>query len=288
MVAAVAIVGAWLRGLPTSSSASASGLVWPWSQATLTVYHAAGPHLFPVSRRVRATDDLPRIALQTLIDGPAPGSAPTRAVPAGVSLDSIHVVDGVAVVTLQGSLVDTPEDIDTATLAIVQTLTTISGIDAVTLRLGHHVVTTSTRRRPLLYFAAPDGLTAVTTMATTPHGAVEAYLTGPPSGPFTAPPLVGLPRDVRLLGYSFVDGLVSVNLSYSPSVRTLALERPDTMRTVILGLIASLTEQAGVRAALVDFEGRSQLGLGECSDLLRRPLPRPRLLNDERLVGRLR
>jgi hypothetical protein len=41
-----------------------------------------------------------------------------------------------------------------------------------------------------------------------------------------------------------------------------------------------------VQAVRIDFEGRTRLGLGQCSDLLRVPQPRPELLNDERLLGR--
>jgi hypothetical protein len=41
-----------------------------------------------------------------------------------------------------------------------------------------------------------------------------------------------------------------------------------------------------VRKVQIDFEGQTRLGLGQCSDLLRIPQPRPQLLNDERLLGR--
>ena len=113
--------------------------------------------------------------------------------------------------------------------------------------------------------------------------AVAAYLNGPGDGALT-----GIPRDVRLLKYDYSkeDGLASLDFSYTESVRTLALEKPDIMRSVLLGVIASLTEYAEVRAVRIDFDGHSRLGLGECSDLLRTPQRRPRLLNDERLLGR--
>jgi hypothetical protein len=69
-------------------------------------------------------------------------------------------------------------------------------------------------------------------------------------------------------------------------VRTLALEQPDRMRLSLLGLIATLTEFPSVRAVRLDFEGQTRLGLGQCSDLLGAPQPRPALLNDERLLAR--
>jgi hypothetical protein len=97
-----------------------------------------------------------------------------------------------------------------------------------------------------------------------------------------------MPSDVRLLTYAYdaAERLVSVNFTYSPGVRALALDQPERMRTLLLGLITSLTEYPGVRAVRLDFEGQTRLGLGQCSDLLRTPQPRPQLLNDERLLDR--
>ena len=95
-----------------------------------------------------------------------------------------------------------------------------------------------------------------------------------------------MPADVRLLNYDYhaASRELSLGFSYTPSVRVLALEKPATMRTLLLGLIATLTEFPDVRAVRLDFGGQSRLGLGECSDLLRSPQPRPALLNDERLL----
>jgi hypothetical protein len=66
----------------------------------------------------------------------------------------------------------------------------------------------------------------------------------------------------------------------------LALDKPERMRLVLLGLIATLTEFPVVRTVQIDFQGQTRLGLGQCSDLLRTPQPRPQLLNDERLLER--
>ena len=141
----------------------------------------------------------------------------------------------------------------------------------------------SATRVPLLYYASATGLVAVPVSATTPRAAVATYLAGP-----TDRSLTGLPADVRLLNYAHdpADGSLSLNFSYTPSVRTLALEHPERMRLLLLGLIASLTEFPSVRTVRLDFEGQTRLGLGQCSDLLRTPQPRPELLNDERLLGR--
>jgi spore germination protein GerM len=162
-------------------------------------------------------------------------------------------------------------------------MTALPGIGSVTISVEGKRLAERAVRTPLLYYASARGLMAIPSSTETPDTAVAAFMTGP--GDRT---LTGLPRDVRLLHYKYdaADGLVSLDFSYTESVRTLALETPDIMRSVLLGLIASLTELPGVRAVRIDFDGHTRLGLGECSDLLGTRQPRPRLLNDERLLGR--
>ena len=303
---------------------ASSDAIWfgaPWSTRLVTVYHLDGVFLFPVSHRASRTDSLAHAAVQALLDGPPRGAGLTRALPNGWHVRSLEIVEREARLDLGGpasrniaqhvvenvvknvvkNTVENVPDAMAATspafaalvqTALVQTLTAVPGIDTVTLLANGHPVATAARR-PLLYFAGTHGLTAVTTTAATPRATVDAFLQGPESGQrrgvLQSEPghaLIGLPRDVQLRDYQLVDGVVSLALSYTPSVRTLAIERPDTMRTVLLGLIASLTEHASVRAVTLDFEGHSRLGLGACSDLLRVPQRKPRLLNDERLVGR--
>lgn len=132
-------------------------------------------------------------------------------------------------------------------------------------------------------YPSANGLVASPAPATEPRAALAAYLSGPPAAELT-----GVPSDVRLLAYDFdaATGVLSLGFTYTPSMRTLALERPDRMRFLLLGLIASLTEFPEVRAVQLDFGGQGRLGLGECSDLLRTSQPRPALLNDERLLAR--
>jgi spore germination protein GerM len=134
-----------------------------------------------------------------------------------------------------------------------------------------------------LYYASANGLVAVPTFISGPRAALGAYLSGPGDPEFT-----GFPADVQLLGYEYAEAnrSLSLNFTYTPSIRTLALDKPDRMRLVLLGLIATLTEFPEVRTVQLDFQGQSRLGLGQCSDLLRTPQPRPQLLNDERLLER--
>jgi hypothetical protein len=122
---------------------------------------------------------------------------------------------------------------------------------------------------------------AVPTTARSPREALAAYLEAPPS-----PELRGLPG-LRLAGHEYDagDGVLSLSFAYTPEIREMALDNPSRMRTVLLGLIATLTEFPEVKFVRLDFGGQSRLGLGECSDLLGAPQARPALLNDERLLS---
>ena len=283
ILAALIGAGFWVRSLPPRNIASGLGDWWPWKPATTAaLYFSDGRFLFPVSRRMPTNDDLPRAALQALLAGPEADSGLTSPIPPGVQIRSFQVADGVAQVDLSAAFLDEQGHAHEAQTAIVETLTALPGVTAVALSVEGEPLAGPTRRTPLLYYGSANGLVAVPVSATTPRDALTAFLSGPPDAQLT-----GLPRDVRLLAYEYdaADGLLSLNFSYTASVRTLALEKPERMRLLLLGLIAGLTEFPEVRAVRVDFEGRTRLGMGQCSDLLRTPQTRPALLNDERLLG---
>ena len=257
---------------------------WPWgTSTTATLYFADGRFLFPVSRRMPASDDLPRAALQALLAGPSAGSGLTNPIPPGVEIRSFKLAGGVAQVDLSAAFLDEHGDTRAAETAIVETMTALPGVTSVTISVEGKSLAESVTRMPLLYYASANGLVAVPVSVTNPRAALTTYLSGPPDPEFTR-----LPPDVRLLTYEYepADGLLALNLTYTPSLRALALEKPERMRLLLLGLIAGLTEFSQVRAVQLDFEGRTRLGLGQCSDLLRTPQPRPSLLNDERLLER--
>jgi spore germination protein GerM len=249
----------------------------------VTLYFADGPFLFPVSRRMPNGDDLPRGALQALVDGPSPGTGLVNPVPPGVEIRSVTLGDGMARVDLSGAFLTGERDHEAAGLAIVDTLTSLPGVSSVSLSVEGREVLPAAAGRPLLYYASANGLVAVPSSATSPRAAVGLFLSGPPH-----PELTGLPGDVKLLSYEHDprEGSLSLDFTYTPSVRALAIERPERMRTLLLGLITSLTEFPDVRTVRLDFEGQTRLGLGQCSDLLRTWQPRPSLLNDERLLAR--
>ena len=282
VLAAMLGVGLWARSLPSGDAASGrqSGF-WPWkTSTTVTLYFSDGRYLFPVSRRMPQGDELPRAALEALLAGPGAKGRLTSPIPPGVAIRSFQLVNGVARIDLSSTFGEAA-DAPAAVMAITETMTRLAGVTSVAVSVDGRPIAGTSARTPLLYYATANGLVAVPAAVTDARAALRMYLSGPPS-----PDLTGIPSDVRLQTYDYdkTDQLISVGFTYTPAVRTLALEKPERMRMLLLGLIASLTEFPGVRAARLDFGGRSRLGLGECSDLLRTPQPRPALLNDERLL----
>jgi len=276
--------GLWLRTLPSTTISSALGGWRPWTRSSMvTLYFADGEFLFPVSRRMPANDNLHRAALQALIDGPRANTGLKRSIPSGVQIHSIKLVDAIAQIDLSAAFLQEDADVSMAKTAVVATMTALPGVTSVMLSVEGNPLAESAQRVPLLYYASANGLVAVPASAKDPRSALTAYLSSPAD-----PELTGFPPDARLLNYSYdpADRFLSLDFTYSPSVRTLALDKPERMRTLLLGLITTLTEFPEVQAVRLDFQGQTRLGLGQCSDLLRTPQPRPQLLNDERLLGR--
>jgi spore germination protein GerM len=283
LLATLLAAGFWVRSLPTNIAPDLAA--WrPWATTTtVTLYFVDDRSWFPVSRRMPSSDDLPRAALQALLAGPKAGSGLTSSIPPDVEIRSFKLAGGVAHIDLSGAFLADQRDLQAAETAIVETMTALPGVTSVALSVEGKSLADSATRVPLLYYASANGLAAVPAGATRPRDALTAYLAGSPDQRLTS-----LPPDVRLLTYAYdaAEGLLSLNFSYTPSVHALALDKPDRMRLLLLGLIAGLTEFPDVRAVQLDFEGHTRLGLGQCSDLLRTPQPRPALLNDERLLGR--
>ncbi len=275
-----------MRGV-SFSGIGHNAATWPKSNF-VTLYFADGGLFVPVSRRAPASDDLIRTALDNLLSGPPANSGLTGVIPNGVRVLSITVSGGVARIDLSaeflaGQANASPANASSAANSIVETLTSFPGVHSVALSVEGRSLGPERQHEPLLYFTSARGLVAVPDPATNPRDAISHFLNGPPSANLT-----GLPSDVRLLRYEYApaERLVALDFTYTPSVRTLALETPERVRFVLLGLIASLTEFPEVEAVQLDFEGRTRLGVGQCSDLLRTRQRRPELFNDERLLGR--
>lgn len=280
LVVLTVLAGAWLRwGTPHGEQVSPR-LRLGW-RPLVTLYFRDGPFLVPVSRRLAGEETLPRAALKALLSGRT-ASGLVSPLPADAQLRSFTLANRVARIDFSRFPVGEP-DRELATAAIVDTLVGLADVEAVAISVAGETLVAPTRRVPLVYYVEADRLVALPASVRTPRAALAAYLTGPPDDR-----LIGLPEDVRLLrdAYDPRRGLLAVDLSYTEGVRLMALTFPDRMRLVLIGLLATLTEFPEVKAVRLDFEGRARLGLGQCSDLLRTPQPRPRLLNDERLLRR--
>jgi hypothetical protein len=229
-----------------------------------------------------AGGDLPRATLQALIAGPRARTNLASAIPGGTEIRSLKVAGSVASLDLSRAFREA-HDMQTAQSAIVDTLTELPGITSVVLNVEGIPLTGGKERVHLLYYASANGLVAIPSKVTDPESALSEYLSSP-----TDPELTKLPPVTRVLKYDYdpAKKFLSLNFTYTPALHELALEKPERMRLVLLGLIASLTQFSDVRAVQLDFQGHTRLGLGQCSDLLRTPQPRPELLNDERLLGR--
>src|SRR5262245_17696033 len=277
----VVAAGIWIRTLPAGWLLPSSLHPFAWQRSTtINLYFADGAFLFPGSRRLPTNDQLPRAALEALLAGPSRSSKLRSAIPDDVEIRSFSLAGDVARIDLWRAL-GTGDAERMALGAIAETVTSVPGVTAVAVSVQGQPLAQGASLTPLLYFPSADGLVAVPTGARNARAALGEYLSGPPASKLT-----GIPSDVRLLSYDYnADGrLLSIGFTYTPAVRALALEKPERTRMLLLGLIASLTEFPEVRAVRLDFGGQSRLGLGECSDLLRSPQPRPVLLNDERLL----
>ncbi len=295
----VLLIGAILRSFADQPVVADLRAWLPWfNQPTVTLYFpdATNKLLIPVTRPVATAEDLPQVALDELRRGPQADSPLRRALPVDLTVTLTAVAAGVAYVDLAGAAVTALDAQATAVAAqaLEQTLLALPQLDQVVFTVDGRPWTALTdakveataRQDALLYYVYGDYLAPVTA-ALQGEGdllqqVVQTYLQGPPA----EQPLAGLPPDTHLLALTFnqENGLVSVNFSYTQAVRELALADPHQMRLLLTALIYTLTEQTGVKAVMLDFEGQSQLGLGQCSSLLRTPQIRPAILNDERLM----
>lgn len=286
LVVALVAAGIIARSLVTEGADSFLVRWLPWMQdRTVTVYFTdgGGTALVPVAR------DLPRDAgvaeiFAEMLEGPAPDTGLRTLLPGGTTLLSAATDGDTAVLALGGD----PAGFDDPLVreAIRQSFTGRDGLEEVELTVGGVEVDVMGSSGHLLFFydEAADMLLGHPSAARDPRALLEEFLAGP-----TSPGLVGLPADVDILelDYSPDTGLLSLDFTYQPSVRTFALDHPEAMRRVLEGLIATMTVGfPQIDGLYLDFEGRATLGLGQCADLLRTLQLQPEVLNDERLLAR--
>ena len=117
----------------------------------LTLYFRSGNGhealLTPVERAVPVSDDLPRVALEQLLEGPtkAEGRGLDRPLPSGTEIIDFSVADDIAVVTLSHSVIgdartvgNAPRQEALALAALANTLTEFPSIEQVRLFVDGH------------------------------------------------------------------------------------------------------------------------------------------------------
>lgn len=257
----------------------------PWLSGTpVTIYFgdADGAHLVPISRTLNGDDDSPDGLLAALLDGPPAGAGLVQLVPDGTAVNAVSLVGTTLSVDLSDEYVR--RDLSLADAALVHTLGSWPDVEDVHVTVNGMPVDISPAAGHLLFFYEPGSglLVAEPADSISARDILSEYLAGPESGG-----LVGLPGDVGVLEFFTEPGsrLLQINLTYTDSVREMALDDGEAMRRVLEGLMATLTTGFSNNHFLyVDFEGRAALGLGQCADLLRRAQPPPQVLNDERLM----
>ncbi|PJF41572.1 MAG: hypothetical protein D6737_01005 [Chloroflexi bacterium] len=276
----VLIVGTVLIGLvvrfaivPTSGLGASVSSFLPWlNQTEITTFYADDSGvIIPVSQRV-VSDSQPD-ALLSLFNTTA-----------GINTDvisQVSVENGVAQVDLSPQFSQSASEL--ALWSVAQSVATWPGVDRVQLSANGTTIDFTAENITPVYYVRDELIVGVPVTASTPREALDAYL-----DLTTAPELTALPDDVQLLDYNFnpANGLLALDFSYTPTLREFAIAEPDAMRSVLTGLIATMTTFPEVSAVTLDFEGHSQLGLGQCSNLLRAPQTHPTILNDARLFNR--
>ncbi len=280
-------VGLILR-LTAAGPQSISLSEWlPWlNPPTVTLYYPDNQARFlvPVTRRVDDKSVTPAGAIEELLKGPEDRQMLASLFPSPTRLSSLEIQDGLALVGITTDTAFEPSPM--ITKAIARTLDNFAGIEMVRLvlngdNLGESPVPPQGAGDDALFYTYGPYLVPVLVTASGPEEIIQLYLEGT-----DLPALTGLPEDIRLLEYRFdaERGLLYTSFNYTESVRQMALEDPEGIRRSLIGIIAALTAFPEVKAVMLDFEGHSRLGLGQCSDLLRAPQLKPQILNDEALL----
>ena len=279
LATAVVVIGVAGRTLVADGSAAGFlGGLLPWLDGTtVTLYFGddSGSYMVPVTRTLTGDDESPQALVEALLAGPGEGSGLLSLIPDGTV---------VRMVSFDGRALEvdvSPEYAASRSIladeALLQTLGSWPGAEEVSITVDGRPLQAAPGHLLYFYEQARDRLVATPTPASSVSEILDAYLTGPSDDR-----LVGLPADVEVLELRSAPGssLLRLDMTYTSSVRTFALEDGDAMRRVLEGLLATLTTGfSDTRYVYLDFEGQATLGLGQCSNLLRRAQPPPSVLN---------
>jgi spore germination protein GerM len=249
---------------------------------TLFFGDATSDRLVPVSRGLSHSEATPDGLFAALVAGPVDGIGLRSLVPEGTALVATDLAGATLSVDLTGDTTELSAPLTRQ--ALFASLASWPGVDEVRVTVDGTPL--EAPGGVLLYFydEPRDMLVVEPAVAADPRGLATAFLAGPAD-----PALTGLPTDVTLnsFGVNQSNGLLTLEMSYPPSLRQFALDHPDAVRRALVGFITTMTTAfPQVDAVYLDFEGHATLGLGQCADLLRSAQLTPELINDERLLGR--
>lgn len=288
IVIVLLVLAGWgARSVAVDGSESALVRWLPWMQRTsITLYFAdpALPGLVPISRFLPESDTPAEEIVTELLKGPQEGLGLVPLIPSDTVLRHADLQQGLLSVDLSGvpAGFGDPDVVESIRLS----LTSWSDVEQLDVTLNGEPMDFASQAGHRLFYWNPskDMLVAQPASATDPVEVLSEYLAGS-----SDPDLFGLPSDIQVLEFDLntQNGLLTLDFTYLPSLRTFALDNPDGMRRVLEGLIATMTTTfPEVDGVYLDFEGQAMLGLGQCADLLRSLQLPPDVLNDERLLIR--
>lgn len=279
------LVGLLARSIVVDGTDSAFVRWLPWlDRETVNLFFSdpSGEYLVPVTRTVSQDAATPEALLADLLEGPNAGTGLTTPIPPGTTVTSMSFDEGVLAVDLGGAFtLDSPF---LAHEAVLQSLRSWPGVEVVNVTVGGTPLDSNSSGHLLFFYDETlDMLVARPTNLIRPGDVLAAWMEGP-----SDPRFVGLPGDIRSTGVELgANELLSLRFTFEPSLREFAVDHPEAVRRVLIGLIATFnTGYPDIGAVLLDFDGQNALGLGQCANLLNTAQTMPDVLNDERLLAR--
>lgn len=278
------LLGVSLRGLSQVSSIKEwldNQLLW-FHRTPVTLYYtdSASNNFEPVSYSLAGNADNPRMLFKLFSKWPQGVRGMLPPLPDGTEIRSLSLEGGQLQLELSEHFLQA--NLPLAVPALWHTMKSLPDVQNVHVTVAGKPLTMPSSNTRMLYFysLSKSRLVSLPANASSHRQALEMYLQGPSDNK-----LIGLPADVQMLNYEFdpIRNSVRLNFNFTSSLRRLGTEHPESTRSLLLGLIATLTQFREIETVTLEFDGHSRLGLGNCANLIGTPQTRPMVLNDERL-----
>ncbi|QIB64987.1 GerMN domain-containing protein [Kineobactrum salinum] len=261
-----------------------------FQRMTVTVYYPDGHgRLIPLSSTLPGNVDGPREIFHKLQNPPIhPARTLQSPLPAGTVMISDLRDDGTLTVNLSLPTGSDSKALSSDSLfALKASMLSLPQIKRVKFEL----------HTPPIAVAAEEDDRQVVYLYNFAHQQIETVMV-PTSGPSTTLQAFldlgaqsdsqGFPSDVTVSNYRYtpLDRALNVDFSYTPSLRQLALDNPNSIRGLLVGLIATLTQFNQIQQVTLTFGQHTKLGAGQCATLIGTPQPQPLILNEAQHYGR--